>query len=221
MVIGFIIDFLKQKDKSVSQKTLDLKNYYSYYKNLKKHINDKTIFATHEIPNQDFEDLFSKLNEFDFILIKKLFRDNIKNSLKDTKLQSKLKFSKPNDLVQVGMGSLWLNEPFPGLWTTSTAFFYLPIIPNVENHFKIELFSIPSINGEIGIDGKKTLEFDIDELSNKELKFKTKPTNNSEYVSEIFINTKNLWLPNLIIERDESVLLGVGIKSITNESIKN
>jgi len=217
--IGFVIDFLKSKDKSFSQKASELKNYYRSYKNLKKRIHNNTIFATHEILNNDLENFLGKLTDSDYILLKKLFRDDIKNSLEKLKLNPELKFEKPGDFCQVGMGSVGLKEAFPKLWTTGKAFFYLPTIPGVENHFKIELVSYPAIDIEIGIDDKKIKEINLDELSNKEIKFTTKPSDHLEKISEMYINTNKLWLPNLIIEKDESILLGVGIKSITNESI--
>jgi len=74
--MGFIIDFLKSKDKSFAQKVSELKNYYKSSKNPKERIHDNTIFATHEILNNDLENFLGKLSDSDYILLKKLLKDD-------------------------------------------------------------------------------------------------------------------------------------------------
>ena len=220
MKLKLIIDVLKRKDKNFFQNIFQLLKYFKYYVELKKNIRNDNLFLGNN-DDKKFKNLLEKITEDDKHLLEEIFNKNIKSLLENRNLKQKLDFTKQNDFIQVGSGLFRTKEPVPGLWTTGKAFFYMPIIPEKENKFKLELFSIPSLSIEIGFEDQTIIELQMSELNQKTIDFTIKPNEATNNIGEIFINTNKLWLPNVILKNQESILLGIGVKSIENRSIDN
>ena len=55
-------------------------------------------------------------------------------------------------------------------------------------------------------------------LSSKTVEFTIPKADIKEEIVKIFIKTDKLWLPNSIIDREEIVPVGIGLKLVTNLS---
>ena len=164
----------------------------------------------------EHQELIQEMNDFDYALIRRLLADDVKNFLKENKLKSSLNFISPEDFVQIGFGAIFITKPISILWTTGIATFYLPTKQGIDNNFKIDFFSIPPITIEIWFEDTIEKKIEMGILSSKSVELKIDSSKVKDSVSEIYVTTDRLWLSNKIINQDKSILLGVGIKSISN-----
>ena len=216
MISSFILNVLRKKDASIFEKLHELKKYYQYYRNLTNSLKDGTLYHRKEEQNSSLEELIQKTSELDFALVRNFLVEDVKKFLKGIKIKSTLNFSQPNDFIQVGFGAIFLTHPINSLWTTGKFTFYLPTKKGIDNNFKIEFFSIPPVKVEIGFEGNNEKKIEIGMLSTKSIELKIDSSKIKEDISEMYITTDNLWLSNKVIIQEKSVLLGVGIKSISN-----
>jgi len=148
--------------------------------------------------------------------LKQLFEKDVKNIMEKNKLKTKINFESDEDFKQIGYGTIFVKGAIQGLWTTGKSTFYLPILKRKESKLKIELYTIPAIAVNISIEDNFERQISLTTLSSKSI-FLTLPKDNSnEEVCQITIKTDKLWFPHKIIKSNEIVLLGVGIKSISN-----
>lgn len=218
MNIQFIKNAINKKDSSVKEKIDLLIEYYSYYKKLKNSLKNGTIFFQLEKQNESLSNLMKKIKDDDLVLIEKLFTEDVKDFLKKMKLKNSLEFKEKDDFIQIGENFVLVKEPIEGLWTTGKASIYMPMKLNENNRFRIDLFSIPPLKFEIYFEGKIVKKESIDMLSSKTVDFTIKKSDVIDKIAKLSIKTNKFWLPNLIIERDEKIPIGIGLKSITNFS---
>lgn len=216
MISSFILNVLRKKDANIFEKLHELKKYYQYYRNLTNSLKDGTLYQNRGGENSSVEEFFQKIDESDVVLVRNYLVEDVKKFLKEIKIKSILNFRQPNDFIQVGFGAIFLTSPIASLWTTGKFTFYLPTKKGIDNNFKIDFLSIPPVKVEIGFEGNNEKKIEIGMLSTKSIELKIDSSKVKEDISEMYISTDNLWLSNKVINQEKSVLLGVGIKSISN-----
>jgi len=216
-VLKFVLNTLKKEGVGIDEKFRELREHYKEYQSFKKYLKEDLLYLGTENQNKDFEEFMKKIPQSDFKLFDKLLRKDLKK-FHSVKLKERLDFSKSEDFNQIGYGTFFSNRPIEALWTTGHATFFLPTRKNRNNSFKVELFSIPPLNVRVGFEGDEVLKVKIPTMSSKNLKFTIDKSKIDNEISEIYIDTDKLWFPNLILNKKEAILVGVGVKSIVNES---
>ena len=213
MIKKTLFEILKNED-SLSKKIKKIIKLSKYFKNLQNGINSGKIFNELENQNLKIENLLNKLSNNDLLLIEKLYSLDVKEFLGKQKLVKTLDFDKEIGLKQVGLNSIFLRKPIIGLWTTGKAAFFLPTKKNTKCKISISLYSIPPLKVTIGFEKKVIKTLSMPKLSTKTIDFTVNKNEIKDYVSELFITTDKLWLPNVILDIPESISLGIGVKSI-------
>jgi len=194
-----------------------LYEHYKYYKNFKAALKNNTLFLKLEKQNPDFINLAEKISSDDYLLIKKLFSDDIKKFLKIHDLKCKLDFSSPDDFRQIGKNFIFRKEPISGLWTTGKAELFMPAMLNKDNSFEINLFSIAPLEVEIACQ-RSIIKRNLKPLSTTVLNFNIPKSQIKEEIIEITIKTDKMWLPSIILGNKGLIPVGVAIKSIFNNT---
>lgn len=216
MILHFLYNIISSKNLTLKQKIIELKKNYEFYTNLKKLLKNDELYQICENQENSLIEFTSKFTKDDNKLLKQLFENDVKNKLKKNKLKTKINFKSDEDFKQIGYGTIFVKGVIQGLWTTGKSTFYLPIWKRKENRLKIELYSIPPIMVNINIENNFKRQISLTTLSSKSI-FLTLPKDNcNEEICQITIKTDKLWFPHKIIKSNEIVLLGVGIKSISN-----
>jgi len=185
-----------------------------YYNNLRKGIKSGKIYLTNPNQNSELGELFTKFSTDDFKLMDTLFREDIKKFLNQIELKTYLNFDERIGSEQIGYNTIYVENPINGLWTTGKATFFLPTKKQLKNKFIIEFRSIPPINVTVRFEKTPIKNFSIPKLSSNKIEFTMDPSKIVEDISEITISTDKLWLPNVILEVEESLTIGIGVKSI-------
>jgi len=218
MDLQFFKTIFARNDLTFKNKLSLLLEYYTYYRRLKKSLAEETLFHNVQKQNEYFKNFIQKLDETDYNLINRLFNDEVKIFLKKQKLKSSIDFKKNEDFIQMGENFVLVEEPMKGLWTTGKGAIFMPVKLQVDNTFRIDFFSIAPINVEINLEGSILKKFSMNRLSSKTVEFITPKKDIKEEIVKLFIKTDQLWLPNSIINREEIVPVGVGLKLVTNLS---
>lgn len=218
MELKIIKDVLGQ-NLTLKNKIKKLCEYYSYYRNLKNSLQDESLYSELEGQNEKITKLMNEFSEDDYLLINKLFNNEIKDFLKKQKLEKNLNFTKTRNFFQVGPNFVFVEEPVKALWTTGKGFLYMPTKPDSDNSFEIELFSIPPLNVEIGFENNIIKNLNFSSLVYKKISFVIDKSLVKEKISQIFVNTDKVWFPNSIMKREEIIPVGIGVISITNYSL--
>jgi len=201
------------ENKNFSAKLKQLISLLKFYNNFRKGISSGKIYHELTKQNQSIIKIKNQL-EKDSELIDNLLNSDVKNFLQTKELENYLDFDKRKNSFQIGLNTIYIDKPISGLWTTGKATFYLPTRTDLNNKIKIELRSIPPVEVSIGIENDVLKNFMIPKLSSKEIIINIPINKIHEKVSEIFISTDKLWLPNIILGTKKSLTLGIGIKSI-------
>lgn len=213
MIIKIIKDLTKHDGNLLKKikKLIDLKQYHD---NLQKGLDSGKIFHNPSKQNSNLKDLMGKFTEDDFNQFDLLFQKNVKKFLNTKKLKNNLDFNQRDISDQIGFNTIFLEKPITGLWTTGKASFFIPTKEGCENKLSLEIQSIPPLNVTVELDGKELSTFQISKLSTKEIEFSVPASEINGKISQLLIYTDKLWFPSVILDIDESVALGVGIKSI-------
>lgn len=214
MITRVILEILNQ-DGNFLKKLTVLKEFLKYYNNFRKGLADGRIYHKLELQNPKVNEIFEKLSPEDLNLLDKLFKKDIENFLERKKLKTSIDFDNRFNASQIGFNTIYLDKPIKGLWTTGMATFYLPTKKEFRNKFTLELRSIPPIIVNVGFERKNMKTVSIDKLTTKKIEFVVEPTQITKQISEIFITTDKLWLPNIVLEVNKSVTLGIGVKAIS------
>ncbi len=213
MIIKTIIQAL-EKEKGFTSKIKSLIQFLRYYNNLQKGIRTKQIYHSAHSQNPDCELLFNKIQSNDKKLLKTLFNDEVESFLLENKLESKLDFSKRSGMIQIGFNSIFIEKLSPGIWTTGKAVLFIPTKIGVSNKVVVELFSIPPLTVSIGINENKIKQVFMPKLTTKKVEIAIPLSDARKKISEINITTDKLWKPNVVLEKNISIVVGVCIKSI-------
>lgn len=208
-----IIMELNSNSITIKQKLSNIKNLIQYYYRLERGIASKNIFESQDFNNSESDKLISSLDNTDFQIIEKIFTRNTKNILGKFKLKNKIKFNEKRDFLQVGMNTVFIHEPFKGLWTTGKATFFLPISEKRTNNLTIEIFSIIPTTIIIGQDTKILKKISIKKIQTKKIQLSLNKTDNN--IVELFVDVTKRWRPNIITRTSNEIPMGVNIKSIT------
>lgn len=213
MLSKIIHDVLKQ-ERGFLKKFKMMISLIKYYKNLQKGIETGNIY--HKPKNQDSSllELINRFSQNDLELMEFLFKDEIINFLEKRKLKQHIDFDEKIGTNQIGYNTIYVEKPIAGLWTTGKASFFLPTKKQLKNKFIIEFRSIPPINVTVRFEKTPIKNFSIPKLSSKKIEFTMDPSKIVKDISEITISTDKLWLPNVILEVEESLTIGIGVKSI-------
>jgi len=213
-LFGKIINDITNTDQNFFQKIGNLLNLLKFYINFQKGLKSGKLF--HEIPEQNRslnEITLSMKKESD--LLEQIFRKDVKNFLKTKKLNQHLDFENRNSSDQIGMNTIYVDKPINGLWTTGVASFFLPTDPKFNNKILINFRSIPPLTITIRFEKNFEKTVQILKLTTKKVEIVIPPEKISDTVSELSITTDKLWLPNVILQTEKSLTLGIGIESIT------
>jgi len=214
MIPKIIIEILHQ-DGNFFNKLKMLKEFLKYYNNFRRSLADGSIYHKLELQNSSVNEIIQTLSIEDFNLLDKLFKKDIENFLDKKKLNQYLDFDEKLSANQIGYNTIYLEKPIKGLWTTGMATFYMPTKMNFRNKFSAEFRSITPVKVTIGFEKKNVKTFTMPKLSTKKIEFIVEPAQITKQISEIFITTDKLWLPNVILEVNKSITLGIGIKAIS------
>ena len=204
---------MKQEGNSL-QKLKELVKFVKYYKNFSRGVASGKIYHQFKVQNPQIIELIDQLKPEDMELIDKLFKKDIQNFLGNKKLKSHLDFDKKIGLDQIGYNTMYVDKPITGLWTTGKATFFIPTKKESRNKVSIEFQSIAPIQVTIGFEKKDVKNFNMVKLATKKVYFVIEQTQIKNKVSEISISTDKLWLPSVVLGVDDSVKLGVSLKSI-------
>ena len=207
-----IINEINTNNLTPKQKLNNIKNLILYFFRLEKGILNKTIFQSENFHPNESERLISILDNIDYKIIEEILTRNTKIFLKNLKLKNKIDFNEKRDFLQVGINTVFVHEPFKGLWTTGKATFYLPISNNTMNHCTIEIFSIIPTTIIIGQDGTTLEKINVKKIQTKRIQLPLKVTN--EHIIELFIDVEKRWRPNVITKKSNEIPMGIKIKSI-------
>ncbi|MDH3618375.1 MAG: hypothetical protein OEM89_06590 [Nitrosopumilus sp.] len=185
-----------------------------YYNNLKKGIRSKTIYFDLENQNSDLSNFLEKLESTDISLTNKLFKEESIEFLKKIDLKKHIDLDKKIGVEQIGFNTIFVEKSISGFWTTGRANFFIPTEKKLINKITIEIQSIVPLDVTVGFEDTPIKRVQMSELSTKQIELIIKPTQITDVISEIYINTDRLWLPNVILDTDKTVALGVGVKSI-------
>ena len=209
-----ILDDTSEQNRNFLEKLTQLFHLLKFYKNFRKGLSSKEIF--HELPtqNQHITAIVNNLQK-DSKLIDKLFTTDVKKFLNTQKLEKNIDFDKRKNSIQIGLNTIYVDKPISGLWTTGMATFYIPTRTDLNNNLSITLRSITPLKVDIGFNKIKLKTLFMPKLSTKTVDLHIPSQKINESVSEIFISTDKLWLPNIILGTKKSLTLGIGIKSIS------
>ena len=185
-----------------------------YYNNLKKGIRSKTIYFDLENQNSDLSNFLEKLESTDISLTNKLFKEESIEFLKKIDLKKHIDLDKKIGVEQIGFNTIFVEKSISAFWTTGRANFFIPTEKKLINKITIEIQSIVPLDVTVGFEDTPIKRVQMSELSTKQIELIIKPTQITDVISEIYINTDRLWLPNVILDTDKTVALGVGVKSI-------
>ena len=200
-------------DQNFFEKISNWYNLIKFYGNFRKSLSSGKIF--HEIPEQNIS-LIETANQLkeESNLLEKIFTKDVKNFLKTKKLNQYLDFDNRNSSDQIGLNTIYVDKPISGLWTTGKASFFIPTKKEFNNKISIIFRSIAPVKVTIGFDYKDLKTFKMPKLSNKKIEIVLTPNEITNTVSEVYIMTDKFWLPNVILDVEESIRLGIGIVSI-------
>ena len=207
-----IIKEINGNDLTFEQKLNSIKNLIQYYYRLEMGILNKTIFELNNFDSNECKKVTGNLRDIDYQIITDLLTENTKKILQKFKLKNKINFNEKKDFFQVGINTIFINEPFKGLWTTGKATFYLPISKNVKNNLTMEVFSIIPTAIIIGQDNKILKKIFIKKIQTKRIELPLDVTDNK--IIELFVNVEKRWRPNVITKKSLEIPLGINIKSI-------
>ena len=207
-----IINEINANNSTFKQKFNNIKNLILYYFRLEKGISSKTIFHSEDFDSEEPARLTNILKNSDYEIIEKVITENTKIFLRDLKLKNKIDFKEKRDFLQVGINTVFIHEPFNGLWTTGKATFYLPILKNVNNNCILEIFSIIPTIIIIGYGGTTLKKVPIKKLQTKRIQLSL--NNIDDDVIELFVDVEKRWRPNVITKKSNEIPLGINIKSI-------
>lgn len=214
MLTKLVSQLFSDSKPSLSVLIKNLTTFYRYYRNLNSGINSGKIYHQLTSQSQEFIKFVSCLTEDDTQLLNQIFKRNVEEFLTKTKLHTFLDFEKRIGTLQIGYNTIYIEKPKVGLWTTGKAIFYVPTKIDHVNKITIEIFSIPPLSVIIGFENEKITDVNISKLSTRKIEFTIDPSRITKNVSEIYITTDKLWLPNIILNVEESIKIGIGIKSI-------
>jgi len=151
MILKILNDIIKQND-GFFKKINVLLSFVKYYKNFQKGIKSEKIY--HNLKEQDpiAEDFFNGFSNDNNILMKKLFKEEIIEFLKQKNLTKNIDFDKKIGLEQVSHNIIYIDEPISGLWTTGRASFFVPTKKGLNNKILVEIRSIPPLRVTIGFE---------------------------------------------------------------------
>ena len=213
MFSKIIKDSLSHEDKFLKKIQAILK-LTRYYNNLRKGIKSKTIYLNLTNQNSDLIDFLDKLENGDISLIKKLFREESIVFLKKRDLKKHIDLDNKIGIDQVGFNTVYVEKSILGFWTTGRANFFVPTEKKSTNRIVIEIQSIVPLGVTVGFEDTAIKTVQVSKLSAKQIEIIIQPTQITNDVSEVYIDTDRLWLPHLILDTNQTVALGVGIRSI-------
>ena len=213
MFSKIIKDSFSHEDKFLKKIQAILK-LAKYYNNLRKGIKSKTIYLNLIKQNSDLIDFFDNLENDDISLTNKLFREDSIEFLKKRNLRKHIDLDNKIGVDQIGFNTVYVEKSISGFWTTGKANFFVPTEKKLTNKILIETQSIPPLDVTVGFENAPIKTVKVSKLSTKQIEIIIQPTEITNDVSEVYIKTDRLWLPNVILDTDKTVVLGVGVKSI-------
>ena len=207
-----IINEINSNNLSFGQKINNIKKLFQYYYRLEKGISSKTIFQSEKIDSQESEKLVNVLDNIDYKIIEEILSGNTKKFLQKLKLKNKIDFKDKRDFLQVGMNTVFIKEPFKGLWTTGKATFYLPTVKNLMHYLTIEIFSIIPTTIIIGQEKNILKKITIKKIQTKKIELPLDKIDSN--IVELFIDVEKRWRPNIITKKSNEIPMGVNIRSI-------
>jgi hypothetical protein len=214
-MLNIIFEIFKPTNQTTLEKIKTLIISFKYYKNLTKGISSGKIYHNLTEHNKDFTNFVNAFSQRDYEILDMLFKKDIEEFLAKTKLTNHLNFDKKIGLSQVGYNSVYVDHRHVGLWTTGKATFYIPTKKNLRNKILLDLLSIPPINVMMGFENQQMKLVRMKKLTNKKIEIILDPTQITKDISEIYINTDQLWLPGIILKMGETIKVGICIKSIS------
>jgi len=207
-----IIGEINKNNPTLKQKLINIKELIQYYYRLEKGISNKSIFQSQNFNSVESKKLSNILESIDQKFIENFLTNNIKIFLRKLELKNKIEFKDKRDFLQVGMNTIFIQEPFKGLWTTGKATFYFPIDKKLKNNLTIEVFSIVPTVVIIGQERKILQKVPIKKFHTKKIQL---PLNKVEDdIVELFVDVEKRWRPNIITKKELEIPMGVNIKSI-------
>ena len=214
--IDTIIGVLKEKN-SLTKKVKQLLTFAKYYLNLQREIKSGRIYHQLENQNNEFVNFARKLTSEDLKLFDKLFRQDVKKYLENTKVENNLDFTKLVGINQVNPNVFYAAGMFPGAITIGKTIFYLPTKIGLEHEINLNVFSFVPLTFQVEFENQKLAEEKLLKLKTRTFNFKILPKQITQSVSEFSISTDKLWLPSRFLKRDP-LPAGVVIKSISVNS---
>ena len=172
-----IIKEINGNNQTLKQKLKNIKNLFQYYYRLEKGISNKTIFLSEDWNSKESKKIAKVFENIDCIIIEKDLTKNIKNFLRKLELKNRIDFKEKKDFLQVGINTLFIQEPFIGLWTTGKATFYLPINNKFKNKIIIEIFSVIPTIVTIGQEGITLGKISMKKIQSKRIELPLHVTN--------------------------------------------
>jgi len=213
MFSKIIKDSLSHEDRFLKKIQAILK-LAKYYNNLQKGIKSKTIYLDLINQNSDLIDFLDKLGNNDISLTNKLFREESIEFLKKRDLKKHIDLDNKIGVEQLGFNTVYFEKPIFGFWTTGRANFFVPTEKKLTNKIVIEIQSIVPLDVTVGFEDMPIKTVQVSKLSSNQIEIIIQPTEITNDVSEVYINTDKLWLPHIILDINKTVALGVGVKSI-------
>ncbi len=185
-----------------------------YYNNLQKGIKTKKIYHNLEKQNSELVNFLDRLENNDVSLVNKLFKIEAIEFLKKRNLKKNIDLDNKIGVEQIGFNTIFDERFISAFWTTGRANFFIPTEKKLTNKIAIEIRSIVPLDVTVGFEDTPIKTVKMSKLSTKQIEIIIQPTEITNDVSEIYIKTDRLWLPNVILDTNETVALGVGVKSI-------
>ncbi|MDH3502333.1 MAG: hypothetical protein OEL69_07500 [Nitrosopumilus sp.] len=212
MFLKIIKNSFDQEDKFLKKIQAFLK-LAKYYSRLQKGIKTKKIYLNLTKQNSELVNFLHRLDNNDISLMNKLFRKETIEFLKKRDLKKNIELENKIGVEQIGFNTIYVEKALSGLWTTGRANFFVPTEKRLTK-ITIEIQSIAPLNVTVGFEDTSIITVNMSKLSTKQIEIIIQPTKITNGVSEVFINTDRLWLPSFILDTDETIALGVGVKSI-------
>jgi hypothetical protein len=212
MFLKIIKNSFDQEDKFLKKIQAFLK-LAKYYSRLQKGIKTKKIYLNLTKQNSELVNFLHRLDNNDISLMNKLFRKETIEFLKKRDLKKNIELENKIGVEQIGFNTIYVEKALSGLWTTGRANFFVPTEKRLTK-ITIEIQSIAPLNVTVGFEDTSIITVNMSKLSTKQIEIIIQPTKITNDVSEVFINTDRLWLPSFILDTDEIIALGVGVKSI-------
>ena len=212
MFLKIIKNSFDQEDKFLKKIQAFLK-LAKYYSRLQKGIKTKKIYLNLTKQNSELVNFLHRLDNNDISLMNKLFRKETIEFLKKRDLKKNIELENKIGVEQIGFNTIYVEKALSGLWTTGRANFFVPTEKRLTK-ITIEIQSIAPLNVTVGFEDTSIITVNMSKLSTKQIEIIIQPTKITNDVSEVFINTDRLWLPSFILDTDETIALGVGVKSI-------